>query len=1020
VVVLASALVLEAAVPTADPVGVARLQISAGPGAVVSLDRATGTVSFVRVGSGELDSKASVLTDRHARALAFLNEHRSAFGLRAPSDELELLSDATDPFGFPHVRYRQVHNGVPVFGSDVRVHFDRTNRLVAVSATTVPVGALDLAASVPADRAAWFAENVVRGSIRSGQAAPNVEALEPELTVFRTGLIQGVEGRNHLAYDIEVVADDGSVRQFVFIDAHTGKLLDRIEGIHHSLDRRIYASGIEPEYLVWQEGDALPFMGDDADGINSLIDVAEDAYNFFLTLSGGTYASYDAADAVMHSVFDDPSIFCFLGPNAAWNGQWTGYCDGTTADDVVAHEWTHAYSQYTHDLIYQWQPGALNEAYSDIFGEAIDLINGSGSDEPGGGRSADGSQCSALGLGSPADDASLRWLVGEDAAAFGGAIRDMWRPECYGDPGRVISNEYHCTEDDGGGVHTNSGVPNHTFSLAVDGGTFNGETVVGIGLVRALHIYWYAMTTYQGPATDFADHADSLEAACNALIGVDLPNPDPGTSSPSSSGVVISAAHCAELAKAIAATELRTEPAQCGFEPLLEQDPPALCAGLGARQTLLAADWEGGLGDWSAGTRDVTDPATFDTPDWAVVGDLPDGRSGSAAFVENFQGGDCDTDVESGVLYLESPEIAIPADTPVPRIAFEHWVATEALYDGGNLKISVNDGDYQLVPEEAFDVSPYNAILEILTPLFELSDNPLAGESAFTGADGGRVTGSWGASHVNLYGIAAGGDTVRFRFEFGVDGCGGLIGWYVDDVDVYSCADELPPSDCGNGALDPDEVCDDGNAVNEDGCTNTCQVEPGWICTAPSASAAVADPSFEAGKPNPSWDEYSLNFGSPICNEAECYIDLAYDGDWYVWFGGSYLPEEASVSQNLAIPSANPTLRFNLEIQTCDGPSDYLEVLIDDQQVWSVDGDSALCGLPGGDIEVDISGYNDGESHSLEFHSETFAENLGLGFSNFILDVVELPGTPSVCESDGSLIFSDGFESGDTAMWAAN
>ena len=65
--------------------------------------------------------------------------------------------------------------------------------------------------------------------------------------------------------------------------------------------------------------------------------------------------------------------------------------------------------------------------------------------------------------------------------------------------------------------------------------------------------------------------------------------------------------------------------------------------------------------------------------------------------------------------------------------------------------------------------------------------NPMAGEPAFTGSDGGSVSGSWGQSQVNLAGLAGPGDNVKLRFEFGVDGCNGLVGWYVDDVQVYSC-----------------------------------------------------------------------------------------------------------------------------------------------------------------------------------------------------------------------------------------
>ena len=82
----------------------------------------------------------------------------------------------------------------------------------------------------------------------------------------------------------------------------------------------------------------------------------------------------------MISINNDPRIAC---PNASWNGSTTNYCDGVSSDDVVAHEWGHAYTEFTSGLIYQWQPGAMNEAYSDIWGETVDLINGRQDDDEG-------------------------------------------------------------------------------------------------------------------------------------------------------------------------------------------------------------------------------------------------------------------------------------------------------------------------------------------------------------------------------------------------------------------------------------------------------------------------------------------------------------------------------------------------------------------------------------------------------------------------------------------------------------
>jgi Zn-dependent metalloprotease len=53
---------------------------------------------------------------------------------------------------------------------------------------------------------------------------------------------------------------------------------------------------------------------------------------------------------------------------------------------------------------------------------------------------------------------------------------------------RKVSDSRHC-RGRRGGVHTNSGVPNHAFALAVDGGSYNGRTVAGVGITKAAHIW---------------------------------------------------------------------------------------------------------------------------------------------------------------------------------------------------------------------------------------------------------------------------------------------------------------------------------------------------------------------------------------------------------------------------------------------------------------------------------------------------------------------------------------------------
>src|SRR5680860_1489711 len=398
---------------------------------------------------------------------------------------------------------------------------------------------------------------------------------------------------------------------------------------------------------------------------------------------------------------------------------------------------------------------------------------------------------------------SFRWLIGEDAAAFGGAIRDMWSPTCLGDPGKVTDAEYHCDASDGGGVHSNSGVPNHGFSLLVDGGDYIGVTVPAVGVTTAAHLYFRAMTVYQTPATDFADHADALEASCNDLIGQDLKSLGVTSAPTGASGEQITAADCVSVGAMIQAVELRTDPTeQCNFQPLLDPNTPRLCSGRGGQSTVYREDFEDGLNGWT-----LTDEGVFagwPGYEWAADSTLPGARAGAAAFGVDSDAGTCDAgagDV-SGVLRMQSPAIDIPgSERRSPRLTFDHYVATELAYDGGNVKVSVNGGEFAPVPAEAFT---FNAPSTLATAAAGNS-NPLAGQPGFTGTDGGKVTGTWGQSQVDLtMANVKPGDSISLRFDMGMDGCSGIDGWYVDNVAVSTCASTDRGADTQNAGREED------------------------------------------------------------------------------------------------------------------------------------------------------------------------------------------------------------------------
>ena len=109
-------------------------------------------------------------------------------------------------------------------------------------------------------------------------------------------------------------------------------------------------------------------------------------------------------------------------------------------------------------------------------------------------------------------------------------------------------------------------------------------------------------------------------------------------------------------------------------------------------------------------------------------------------------------------------------------------MATEATWDGGNVKVSVNGGPFELVPLDAYT---FNAPGGEIDPSQGTS---MSGEEAFTGTDGGQLHGSWGTSVIALKDLADKGDTLNFRFDMTRDGCNGVEGWYVDNVTVKTCA----------------------------------------------------------------------------------------------------------------------------------------------------------------------------------------------------------------------------------------
>lgn len=354
------------------------LSAAIASGLRISTAAQTGLARFVWLTAdqaAQIQLKAGGKASPQKQAQVFFGDYGALFGIKDAGTELVLASQQTDSLGMLHLSYNQVYRGLPVFAGVLRVHFDRQGLITSANGIFIPQINLIPKPTISAATAAEVAVLQVN--------TPGVAAVKITLLVFRENLARGIPGANHLAYEVEV-GNGLTVREFIYIDAHNGAVIDRISGIN-DLNRQIFNQSYDKFNPIWQEGDPLPFYSADMSeaanrDANRAIDYVEDTYQMVLNATGGTYLSFDGEDAIMKQVIDDQTPdFC---PNASWNGQFVRYCIGITGDDTVAHEWGHAYTQKTNPLVYQWEPGAINESYSDIFGEVVDMINGAGLDDP--------------------------------------------------------------------------------------------------------------------------------------------------------------------------------------------------------------------------------------------------------------------------------------------------------------------------------------------------------------------------------------------------------------------------------------------------------------------------------------------------------------------------------------------------------------------------------------------------------------------------------------------------------------
>jgi Zn-dependent metalloprotease len=292
-----------------------------------------------------------------------------------------------------------------------------------------------------------------------------------------------LEGAAHARGQREAIAHGGGM-----LVVPTGEKRRTIYDARHRRDL--------PGRLVRDEGHRR--STDDA--VNEAYDGSGKTYDFFRKVLGRN--SIDDRGLRLDSTVHYGNRY----DNAEWDGRQMIYGDGdgkyfhrmTSAIEVIAHELTHGITQHTARLGYSRQPGALSEHFSDVFGILVKQY---------------ARRQSAL---------RSDWLIGAELLTdrvHGVAIRSMKAPgTAYDD--RVLGRDpqpshmkqYLRTEADSGGVHVNSGIPNHAF--------YQVATMLGGKAWEVAGRIWYdALAHRLTPRARFQDCADATWESAGHLFG---------------------------------------------------------------------------------------------------------------------------------------------------------------------------------------------------------------------------------------------------------------------------------------------------------------------------------------------------------------------------------------------------------------------------------------------------------------------------------------------------------------------
>lgn len=505
-------------------------------------DQETGFPVYIENRSVRIQPKAQQPTGQARVAAAtvvayqFLNQVRGILQIENPEASFNVREADTDDLGQTHIRLTQTHGGLPVYGAELVAHVQDEDvtllnghfERVAESVKTHPKLTLPEASRLA------LADVGKSGVVRTfGQNLFNLQQAQGNLCLFP------VENTHRLAYEL-TIRPSTLQRWTYFIDAETGAVLDKTNTTC-SFMGPIRASakdlnGVTQNFATYQQGskyylidgsrpmfntastipdkvmggletlDSRNTYGDNqkfyfvssvnnTDWTPTAVSAhvnAGKAYDYFRTAhnrnslngKGGTISS------VVNVVDEDDGTGL---DNAYWTGEFMAYGNGKTlmkplagALDVAGHEMTHGVIENSANLVYRGQSGAINESMADVFGVLIDR-----------------------------DD----WTLGEEVIKSNrftqGALRSMSNPNQGGkndfgyQPATMAQYEDLPEDEDNGGVHVNSGIPNYAFYLFA----------TAVNKEKAEKVYYRALTTYLTRTSKFLDLRLAVVKAATDLYG---------------------------------------------------------------------------------------------------------------------------------------------------------------------------------------------------------------------------------------------------------------------------------------------------------------------------------------------------------------------------------------------------------------------------------------------------------------------------------------------------------------------